>query len=129
LERVALPHREILAIPDGPIEFVFFIEKGLASTIAEPAPDAHVEVGMTGCEGMVGIPVVLGTDRAPHRVVAQGPGEALRVAADDLRRIFVARPPVQARYFCMSKLSWFRSARQRRPTPALPLASVSLAGS
>ena len=81
--------------PDGRIEFVYFIEKGLASTIAESTPDAAAEIGMAGREGLVGIPIVLGSDRAPYRVIVQGPGEALRVAAEDLRRIVMARRQVQ----------------------------------
>src|SRR5215208_2460139 len=93
LEPVPLRHGDALVLPDRRIEFVYFIEKGLASTIAES--DAPVEVGMAGCEGLVGIPIVLGSDRAPYQVVVQGPGEALRVAAGDLRRIMAARPGVQ----------------------------------
>jgi hypothetical protein len=95
LKQVPLRHGDALVLPDRQIEFVYFMEKGLASTIAESAPEAPVEVGMTGCEGLVSIPIVLGSDRAPFRVVVQGPGEALRVTADDLRRIVVARPQVQ----------------------------------
>src|SRR5215203_929179 len=95
LEPVPLRHGDALVLPDRQIEFVYFIEKGLASTIAESPPNAPVEIGMAGCEGLVGIPIVLGSDRAPYRVVVQGPGEALRVAAQDLRRIVVARPGVQ----------------------------------
>src|SRR5215216_6005796 len=91
LERIPLRHGEALVLPDRQIEFVYFIEKGLASTIAESTPDAPVEIGMAGCEGLVGIPIVLGSDRAP----LQGPGEALRVAAEDLRRIVMARRQVQ----------------------------------
>jgi CRP-like cAMP-binding protein len=95
LERVTLRHGEVLIAPDRRIEYAYFVERGLASTIAETAPDAHAEVGLVGCEGIVGIPVVLGADRAPYRVVIQGPGEALRIAADDLRRIMAARSQVQ----------------------------------
>src|SRR5215211_7959805 len=66
LEPVPLRHEDALVLPDRQIEFVYFIEKGLASTIAESIPDAPVEVGMAGCEGLVGIPIVLGSDRAPY---------------------------------------------------------------
>src|SRR3954467_4213979 len=95
LEPVSLRHGDALVLPDRKIEFVYFIEKGLASTIAETTRYAPVEVGMAGCEGFVGIPIVLGSDSAPYRVVVQGPGQALRAAAQDLRRIVVARPRVQ----------------------------------
>jgi CRP-like cAMP-binding protein len=95
LEAVSLRHGDALVLPDRRIEFVYFIEKGLASTIAESTPDAAAEIGMAGCEGLVGIPIVLGSDRAPYRVIVQGPGEALRVAAADLRRIVMARRQVQ----------------------------------
>src|SRR5215204_3804683 len=54
LERVPLRHGDALVLADRQIESVYFIEKGLASTIAESTPDAPVEVGMAGCEGLVG---------------------------------------------------------------------------
>jgi len=95
LEAVSLRHGDALVLPDRRIEFVYFIEKGLASTIAESTPDAAAEIGMAGCEGLVGIPIVLGSDRAPYRVTVQGPGEAFRVAAADLRRIVMARRQVE----------------------------------
>src|SRR5215203_1319876 len=50
LEPVPLRHGDALVLPDRQIEFVYFIEKGLASTIAESTPDLPVEVGMAGCE-------------------------------------------------------------------------------
>src|SRR3954449_6189433 len=42
LEPVPLRHEDALVLPDRQIEFVYFIEKGLASTIAESIPDAPV---------------------------------------------------------------------------------------
>src|SRR5215204_3549006 len=116
LEPVPLRHGDALVLPDRQIEFVYFIAKGLASTIAESPPNAPVEIGMAGCEGLVGIPIVLGSDRAPYRVIVQGPGEALRVAAEDLRRIVMARRQVQDCLLLYYRLSWFRSARRLRQT-------------
>src|SRR5215213_4084840 len=69
--------------------------RGLPPLSPNPFPTRPWEVGMAGCEGLVGIPIVLGSDRAPYRVIVQGPGQALRVAAEDLKRIAVARPQVQ----------------------------------
>jgi hypothetical protein len=78
VERVPLRHGDALILPDRRIEFVYFVEKGLASTIAEYTPDAPVEIGMAGCEGLVGIPIVLGSDRAPYRVVVKRCASRLR---------------------------------------------------
>ena len=58
LEPVPLRHGDALVLPDRQIEFVYFIEKGLASTIAESTPDAPEEIGMAGCEGLIGIPAL-----------------------------------------------------------------------
>ena len=44
------------------------------------------EVGLIGYEGMVGVPVILGTDRSPVEAFVQGEGTALRLDAAVLRQ-------------------------------------------
>src|SRR4029079_14277823 len=45
----------------------------------------RLEVGLIGCEGMTGIPVVLGNDRSPNETFMQVPGNGVRISADRLR--------------------------------------------
>jgi hypothetical protein len=40
------------------------------------------EVGVVGKEGMLGLPVFLGTDRSSGRSFSQVPGESLRLGAN-----------------------------------------------
>ena len=85
LERVDLPLRYVLGVPNKPIKHSYFIEYGLASIVAANG-HKRLEVGLIGCEGMSGIPIVLGNDRSPHETFMQVPGNGLRISADKLRK-------------------------------------------
>jgi CRP-like cAMP-binding protein len=84
LESVTLEVRKVLEEPNKPIEHSYFIERGLASIVAENG-HRRLEVGLIGPDGMTGIPIVLGNDRSPHENFIQVAGEAVRISADDLR--------------------------------------------
>ena len=84
LESVALAARQILEAPNTPITHSYFIESGLASIVARNS-HKRLEVGLIGCEGMTGLPIVLGSDRSPHETFIQVAGEGKRIAADKLR--------------------------------------------
>jgi CRP-like cAMP-binding protein len=45
-----------------------------------------VEVGVIGCEGMSGLPVVMGNDRSPHATYMQAAGHGMSISANDLRK-------------------------------------------
>ncbi len=85
LETVSLNLRDVLIAPNEKIEHVFFMESGFSSTVARVG-DEGVEVGITGREGFVGLPVVLGSEESPHQSFIQGAGSALRIRADHLRQ-------------------------------------------
>lgn len=85
LERVELDNQAVLLEPHALIEHVHFLESGVGSVIATQDDDP-IEVGLFGREGLSGMPVLLGVDRAPARIVVQvGPAAALRIATDNLR--------------------------------------------
>jgi len=84
LESVALAVRQVLETPNTPITHSYFIESGLASIVARNS-HKRLEVGLIGCEGMTGLPIVLGSDRSPHETFIQVAGEGKRIAADKLR--------------------------------------------
>jgi CRP-like cAMP-binding protein len=72
MERVSLSTGDVLYEPDEPISDAYFIQRGVASLVApvdqsERGWERTVEVGTIGNEGMVGLPLVLGSDREPVR--------------------------------------------------------------
>jgi CRP-like cAMP-binding protein len=84
LEPVDLALRQVLEVPDKPIPHTYFIEYGLASMVATNK-HKRLEVGLIGCEGFTGIPIVLGNDRSPNETFMQVAGNGIRIPADKLR--------------------------------------------
>lgn len=60
---------------------VYFPTVGFVSLVTTVDQEAGLEVGMVGCEGMVGVHLALGVTAAPLRALVQGPGNAWRVGA------------------------------------------------
>jgi len=85
-EPVSLGYRQSLYRARGPIEFVYFIETGVGSLVNTMANGAASEVGTIGNEGVVGLPLLLGDDRAPHSVYVQVPGGGVRVKASQFQK-------------------------------------------
>ena len=85
LEPVELPVRQVLEMPNKPIKHSYFIEYGLASIVAANK-NKRLEVGLIGCEGVTGLPIILGNDRSPNETFMQVPGHGIRIAADKLRK-------------------------------------------
>jgi CRP-like cAMP-binding protein len=85
LETVVLGHKETLYEPGVPIEHVHFPIDGVCSLVATMEEGQMVEVGTVGNEGMVGLPVFLGTTTVPLGCLCQVPGEAVRMASEALR--------------------------------------------
>src|SRR5262249_40160423 len=71
LQPVDLRPREVLFDIDRPIEFVYFIEHGVASIIAAMPDGTAVETATVGLEGIVGLPVFLGSDRSTSQAFCQ----------------------------------------------------------
>lgn len=84
LEPVPLPLHEVLIAPQEPITQAYFVEEGLVSLVADTR-EGRIEIGLTGREGFVGVPLALGAETTPHTAIVQAGGEALRITADALR--------------------------------------------
>jgi len=95
LERVDLPIRMSLNMPGQPIAAVFFPERGYVSMLATLENGDAAEVGMAGREGMVGLPLVLGTDRSPIEAMVQSEGTALRMDAEEFQSALREIPALQ----------------------------------
>src|SRR5882757_10145034 len=85
LEAVDLPVRKSLESRRKPIDQVYFIESGFASVVANGTGKPSIEVGIIGREGMTGLGIVLGNDRAQHATYIQAAGRGLRISAGRLR--------------------------------------------
>src|SRR5919205_2468685 len=61
LEPVSLPYRQSLYTAHTSIPYVWFIERGVVSVVRGTQEGALIEIAMIGNEGIVGLPVFLGT--------------------------------------------------------------------
>jgi CRP-like cAMP-binding protein len=81
LHRIPLVYKQSLYRAKKPIEFVYFIETGVGSLVNTMKKGDAAEVGTIGNEGVVGLPIVFGDNRAPTNVYVQVPGVGLRMKA------------------------------------------------
>jgi CRP-like cAMP-binding protein len=81
LHRIPLEYRQSLYRAHKPIEFLYFIETGVGSLVNTMVNGESSEVGTIGNEGVVGLPLLLGDDRAPTSVYVQVPGAGLKIKA------------------------------------------------
>jgi CRP-like cAMP-binding protein len=79
LEPLNLAFGEVLYEPGDLISHVYFPGIALVSLITLVDDHLTLEVGVVGCEGMVGLPVALGIGVSPFRALVQGAGMALRM--------------------------------------------------
>ena len=86
LERVDLPLRKELEVRHKRIDHAYFLEDGIASVVANGTNDTSIEVGLIGSEGMTGLAVVMGTDRAAHSIYMQVAGTGHRIPSQALRQ-------------------------------------------
>ncbi len=81
-ESVTLDLKQVLYVPDEPIEYVYFPNSGIVSLLSIMSDSIAAEVGMVGNEGMAGLPVFLGVKTTPTQAIVQSPGNCLRMKAD-----------------------------------------------
>jgi CRP-like cAMP-binding protein len=96
LEHIALELRQLLFEVDVPIEHVYFPENIVVSILAVMPDGSAVEVATAGREGMVGLPVFLGSDRMTAQAFVQVPGHAWRMSAAALREHSRRSPGLRA---------------------------------
>src|SRR5262249_16742777 len=86
LKPVQLKLRQRLELPNQRIRAVYFIEHGLVSVVAMCGDDRRqTEGGVLGREGMTGLALLMGSDRAAHDTFVQSEGAALCTSAADLK--------------------------------------------
>jgi CRP-like cAMP-binding protein len=85
LKPVDLPVHRALEGRDKRIDYVYFIEAGFASVVANGSGKPSIEVGIIGREGMTGLAIVMGYRLASHDTYVQAAGKAQRIGAAKLR--------------------------------------------
>ncbi|MGB8889505.1 MAG: Crp/Fnr family transcriptional regulator [Candidatus Korobacteraceae bacterium] len=86
LSHVTLTQEETLL--DGKAPYAYFLEDGIASVVVTLKNGDTVEVGIIGIDGVVGLPILLGTENGPGRTFIQIAGSGYRVKADVLKEEF-----------------------------------------
>ena len=84
LEFASLPVCTVLNEAGETIREGFFMNEGLASVLAVDREGRSVEVGLTGKEGFVGIPLIAGLKASATRTIVQISGNGFRLTAKDL---------------------------------------------
>jgi CRP-like cAMP-binding protein len=114
LEPVDLPVRKTLETRRKRIDHVYFPESGFASVVANGSNKPNIEVGIIGREGMTGLAVVLGGDRAQHATYIQAAGTGQRMSAARLRELDEQSPA-----FHRAMLRYVRAFLAQTTTTAL----------
>jgi CRP-like cAMP-binding protein len=90
-----LEYKYPLYEPNVPIEFVHFINTGVASMVHTMMNGDTAEVGTVGNEGFVGIPILFGDKQAPMSAYMQVGGSGLRIKVNRFREVIQRNPWMQ----------------------------------
>jgi CRP-like cAMP-binding protein len=102
LEFISLSRSQILYGRGSRIPYCVFPESGMISLVVVTKSGDATQISMVSAEGVVGVPALLGVDRAPYDIEVQSPGTAQRIRTDLLIKAFLHEGPLQAilfRYF------------------------------
>jgi CRP-like cAMP-binding protein len=88
MEFVDLPIHTVLTDVSKLIEYGYFINSGLTSVLNVMSDGKSIEVGLTGKEGFIGLPLAVGFATCPTQTVMQIAGSGFRVSAKDLVHLF-----------------------------------------
>lgn len=90
-ERIDLPVRTVLEKRNKRVDYVYFIDSGMASIVSDGKQE--IEVGVVGREGMTGVSVVLGSDKpAQYETYVQIAGSGRCVTSKRMRQAMEASP-------------------------------------
>jgi CRP-like cAMP-binding protein len=94
-EFVQLPARTVLNEIAKPIAFAYFLNGGVVSIINVMSDGKSVEVGLTGKEGFIGLPVIVGYSVSPTRAIVQIVASAIKISARDLTSVLGKCPKLE----------------------------------
>lgn len=88
LQPVSLTVGTVLHNPGQTITEVYFPEQAMVSLVSIMSDGSTTEISLIGNEGMIGLPVILGSNCATCCSVVQVSGTATKLSADVLKREF-----------------------------------------
>lgn len=83
---------EIVCEANQEYEHVYFPVTGFISLLTMEIDHHPLEMGLIGSEGMLGVSLVLGVNKAPLQSVVQGAGTALSISADQFQQVLLDFP-------------------------------------
>jgi CRP-like cAMP-binding protein len=72
---------------DRPIEYLYFVNRGLISFVKTMQDGRTVEIGVVGIEGISSPHALFGINKAVLEAMVQVPGTAFRITRDNLKRL------------------------------------------
>ena len=111
MEFVRLKLHQVLHEPGEVIRSGYFLNNGLGSLLTIHPDGKTVEVGLTGNEGFLGLPVIFGFKTSALRVVTQGEGTAYRVEVDTLLKMLPRCPELEKQLQRFSMLLGMQSTQ------------------
>jgi CRP-like cAMP-binding protein len=86
LKLVSLSSEQVLYEANELIDYAYFPLTGVSSLLNIMQDGQRIEAATVGNEGMIGIPLLLGTTQTPNMAISQIPGDALQMKADVFQR-------------------------------------------
>jgi CRP-like cAMP-binding protein len=107
LELIRMELADIVHQPDEPIEYVYFPENSIISSVTYLADGTSVEAGITGKEGTTGVVIALGRTTSSRQANIQSAGDCFRIKANRFRAALERRGVLEllVRQFISSYLS------------------------
>ena len=87
LEPITLSVRQKLEQISEPVKYVYFIQEGLASMVAQVPSGKTAEIGIVGRDGATGLSLAIGDSQSTFETFIQMEGSALRIGAADFDRV------------------------------------------
>jgi len=99
LKPVNLTFGQVLHHPGKRIQHVYFPTGSIVSLLSYAKGMKPVELGIIGCDGVVGVSVALGDDVSAVRAVVQAAGPALRASSADFMTALARRKSLRSNVY------------------------------
>lgn len=113
---IDLRTHDVLHEPGEPIKFGYFLNRGMTSILTVLTEGKSVEVGLTGKDGFVGLPLVVGFSSGPTQAVVQIAGTAFRIGARGMSQVVGQCPTLANR---LQRYVQILAMREPRWRPAI----------
>jgi CRP-like cAMP-binding protein len=97
LEFVQMRAYDLLNEMGESIEFCYFMNSGMTSILTIMGDGKGVEVGLTGKEGFIGLPIIVGFRTSATRAVVQITGSAFRLSTEKILQALTKCPQLAKR--------------------------------